>query len=50
LDTKWLEGSGNTIKETVVELKRLLNMELCDSIELSQSLAEVVFPDENLPI
>lgn len=49
LNSKWLEGSGNTVKETVVELKRLLNMELHDSIELSQNLAEAVFPDQNLP-
>jgi hypothetical protein len=40
---------GNTVKETVVELKRLLNMELHDSIEFSQGLAEAVFPDYNLP-
>lgn len=50
LDTKWLEGSENTVKATVVELKRLLNMELHDSIEFSQSLTEAVFPDYNLPI
>ena len=49
LDTKWLEGSANTVRETVVELKRLLNMELRDSIEFSQGLAEAVFPDYNLP-
>jgi Fungal protein kinase len=49
LNSKWLEGSGNTVKETVVELKRLLNMELHDSIKLSQNLAEAIFPDQNLP-
>lgn len=49
LDTKWLEGSTNTVRETVVELKMLLNMELHDNIEFSQGLAEVVFPDYNLP-
>ena len=50
LDTKWLEGSGNTVRATVAELKKLLNMELHNSLELSQSLAEAVFPDHNLPI
>jgi Fungal protein kinase len=50
LDTKWLEGSENTVKTTVVELKRLLNMELHNSIECNESLAKAVFPDHNLPI
>jgi hypothetical protein len=50
LDTKWLEGSGNTVKATVAELKKLLNMELRNSVEFSQSLTEAVFPDHNLPI
>ena len=50
LDTKWLEGSENTVRETVAELKRLLNMELRNSIEFSQSLVEAVFPDDNLPL
>ena len=50
LDTKWLEGSENMIKVTVVELKRLLNMELQDSIKSSQSLTETIFPYHSLPI
>src|ERR1700720_3425625 len=49
LDTKGLEGSTNTVRETVVELKRLFNNQLRDSIEFSQGLAEAVFPDYNLP-
>jgi hypothetical protein len=40
---KWLEGLGDTVKETVVELKRLLNMELHNSIELSQDLQKPFF-------
>jgi len=34
---------GNTVKETVVELKRLLNMELHDSIEFSKDLQKLFF-------
>ena len=44
LDTKWLEGSGNIVKVMVAELKKLLNMELHNSVEFSQSLTEAVFP------
>jgi len=48
--TKWLEGSENAVKETVAELKRLLQVELHNSIEPKQSLTEAIFPDDNLPI
>jgi hypothetical protein len=50
LNTKLLEGSEDAAKTTVAELKRLLNMELRDSIEFNESLVETVFPDHNLPI